>query len=102
MDAEAFHEFQQHPIRPYDPFYQRDHYNWNCAWDDYRAEVLERGEGLLRAGEIKFYNQLLNQFVDTVNKIYTYERATGTKFISFQDSAGRLVQSRSYWGLLDY
>ncbi len=93
-----FKEFQNHPIAAFDPFYTRDYANFSYAWDNYRKQVRE----LVDAAEsLKRVNKLLGDFVDTVSKIYAYERATGNHFLSFTDSSGRMRQNRSYLSMLD-
>ena len=98
MNAEEFDGFEQHPIKAFDPFYTRDTYLFNCIFDDYRREVRERAKA---AANTREFNSILNAFVDCISKIKTYERATNTKFISYEDSSGRLRQNRSYLDLLD-
>lgn len=94
MIDQEYEEFRQHPIQAYDPFYTRDINLFNCVWDDFRREVRRR---CLDAASRRELNRILNEFVDTVQKIKTYERATGHTFISYRDSAGRMRQNRSYF-----
>ena len=98
MNEKDFERFRQHPIQAFDPFYTRDYHLFDCAWDDYRREVRRR---CLDASSSRELNRILNEFVDTVHKINTYERATNTSFISYTDSSGRMRQNRSYLKLLD-
>ncbi len=90
-------DFEKYPIRPFDPFYTRDHNLWRCAWDDYRSTVKRRLKSCNTRRDTK---DILREFVETCDKVKAYERATGTLFISFFDSSGRMRQNRSYWKLL--
>jgi len=98
MNDEEYERFQGHPIQAFDPFYTRDYNLFDCAWDDYRRSVRRK---CLDATSPRELNRILNGFVDTVQKIKTYERATDNKFISYKDSSGRMRQNRSYLSLLD-
>ena len=89
--------FAEHPIKPYDPFYTKDHNLWNCAWDDYRSTIQQRLDDCRTR---KDTHPILKEFVETVQKIYAYERATGTLFISNVRSDGRLNNAASYIRLL--
>ena len=97
MNDDEFNGFQEHPIAAYDPFYTRDYYLWSCAWDDYRRSLCRR---LDAAKSTREFNRILNGFIDTVQKVYAYERATHNEFIGCTDSKGRLRQNRSYLELL--
>lgn len=89
--------FADHPITAYDPFYTRDHNLWYCAWDDYRSDIKRRLES---CESRKDTHPILTEFVNTVQKIYAYERATGTLFLSTVRSDGRLNNAQSYIRLL--
>ena len=98
MNDYEFNGFEKHPIAAYDPFYTRDHNLFSAAWNDYRRSLRRR---LDAAESLKEFNRIMNGFVDTVHKIYAYERATSTHFIGFHDSKGRHRRSASYMDLLD-
>ena len=98
MNDQEYETFRQHPVKAFDPFYTRDYYLFDCAWDDYRRTVRRK---CLDAANSRELNRILNDFVDTVRKINTYERATNTTFISYIDSSGRMRQNRSYLSLLN-
>lgn len=98
MNDDEFTGFQEHPIAAYDPFYTRDRNLFYSAWDDYRRSLRRR---LLAANNLKEFNRILNGFVDTVHKIYAYERATSTHFIGYTDSSGRMRRNRSYLEMLE-
>ena len=89
--------FAEHPIQAYDPFYTKDHNLWRCAWDDYRSNIKQR---LYDCKTRRDTHPILREFVDTVDKIKAYERATGTLFLSYVRSDGRMRSSRSYIRLL--
>lgn len=89
--------FAEHPIQAYDPFYTKDHNLWNCAWDDYRLDIQRRLDDCVTRLDTK---PILAEFVDTVEKIKAYERATGTLFISKVRTDGRLNNAQSYIRLL--
>ena len=81
-------DFAKHPIQAYDPFYTRDINLWNCAFDDYRRDIKQRAKLADSKGSL---NSILGEWVDTLYKIYAYERATGTLFLSHISSSGRMM-----------
>lgn len=89
--------FAEHPIQAYDPFYTKDHNLWRCAWDDYRSNIKQR---LYDCKTRRDTRNILREFVETVDKIKAYERATGNLFVSYMRSDGRMRSSRSYLQLL--
>lgn len=89
--------FAEHPIQAYDPFYTKDHNLWRCAWDDYRSSIKQRLDDCKTRRDT---HPILREFVETVDKIKAYERATGTLFISYMRSDGRMRSARSYITLL--
>lgn len=83
--------FADAPIADYDPFYTRDIYLWNCAFDDYRRDIKQRAKLANTRGNRAALNAILSEWVDTLYKIYAYERATGTLFLSHYSSSGRMM-----------
>lgn len=82
--------FADAPIADYDPFYTRDINLWNCAFDDYRHRIKQRAKSEHDRGDRTALNAILSEWVNTLYKIYAYERATGTLFLSYYHSSGRL------------
>lgn len=82
--------FSEHPIQAYDPFYTRDINLWNCSFDDYRCDIKQRAKLANTRGNRRELNAILSEWVDTLYKIYAYERATGTLFLSHYNSSGRM------------
>ena len=89
--------FAEHPIQAFDPWYTKDYNLWACAWDDYRSTIQQRLDDCKTRRDT---HPILREFVDTVDKIKAYERATGHLFISYRRSDGRLRSSTSYIRLL--
>jgi len=97
LETDYLNRFHEHPIKAYDPFYTRDPFLWECAWDDYRSTIKRRLESCETRRDT---HPILTEFVETCDKIKVYERATGNCFISFIDSQGRMRQNLSYLRLL--
>lgn len=96
MEASSV-SFAEHPIQAFDPFYTKDHNLWKCAWDDYRSDIKQRLDDCKTRRDT---HPILAEFVDTVQKINAYERATGTLFISYFRPDGRMRSARSLIRLL--
>lgn len=97
MKGKIDYSFHEHPIRAYDPFYTRDPFLWECAWDDYRSTIRRRLDDCVTRADAR---PILREFIETCDKIKVYERATDSCFISYHDAKGNLRQSGSYLRLL--
>lgn len=84
-------------MESYDPWGTRDLNLWKEAWTEYKLNIIDR---LVDSKTSRLRNQVLSEFVDTVLKIYAFERATGHSLLSYIGTNGRLKQNRSFFALL--
>ena len=98
IDDRLARTFSSHPLTAYDPQYTRDYDVWIAVYDDWRHDIKRRAK-LCRTR--KEFLPIFRELVDTYEKIYAYERATGNTLLSFHDTRLNLVQNRNYLTLLD-
>ncbi len=91
-------KFRDNPVKAYDPFYTKDIFLFDTAYHDWRLDIKRRAE--LCETRRDFF-PIMHEIIDTHEKIYTYERATGTQLLSYNDTSGRMRQNRRYMHLLD-
>lgn len=92
------YRFQDNPVKAYDPFYTKDINLFDCAYHDWRCDIKQRAERCITRRD---FFPIMHEIIDVHEKIYTYERATGTHLLSFTDTAGRMSQDRRWMRLLD-
>ncbi len=100
MSLKPFKEysFRDNPIQAYDPFYTRDINLFDCHYHDWRLDIKRRAELCVTRQD---FLPVFREIIDVHEKIYTYERATGTTLLSYNDTSGRLRHNRNYLHLLD-